>query len=74
MESISDSLVLGTKENLLRILPLLLVVSACANKPELVYYRGSEVEVLGTNGSKTTIRYKKIGVTQEVKTDDLIYP
>ena len=69
---ISQSLVLGSKDNLLRILPLLLLLSSCNSSS--AYYRNSQVEILGQRGSKSTIRYSKTGIVQEVPTDALIFP
>ena len=68
---IYQALVLGTKENLLRILPLLLLLSSCNYSS--AYYRNSQVEILGQRGSKSTIRYFKTGIVQEVPTDALTF-
>ncbi|MEQ8755836.1 MAG: hypothetical protein RID09_20310 [Coleofasciculus sp. G1-WW12-02] len=69
---ISQSLVLGSKDNLLRILPLLLLLSSCNSSS--AYYRNSQVEILGQRGNKSTIRYSKTGIVQEVPTDALTFP
>lgn len=66
MDMEANSLVLGSRHTVLMLLPLLLF-SSCSDKT--VYYRGSEVKVLGesSNGRQVTIKYKKTGITQEVK-------
>ena len=71
---ISRLLVLGSKDNLLRILPLLLLLSSCNSSS--AYYRNSQVEILGQRqrGNKSTIRYSKTGIVQEVPTDALTFP
>lgn len=66
-------LVLGTKENLLRILPLLILLSSSCQSQQLVYYRGSQVKILSQRVDKTTIRYIRTGITQEVYSSGLSF-